>query len=376
MRAAVCGSGPGGMAIAAHLAAAGRQVTIVDLAEFPGNLAAIAERGGVEVRSTWTGASIAAVETSSEVPDTVAGADIIVVSVPAFAHDRWVAEIVPAMRDAAALLFVGEGSGSLVARRALLDAGRPGVLVGETNCLPLIARAAGPGAVTGDRKTGGVLLAAIPASRTDELLAMIHDVWPFVEPAGSVFETTLVNYDAIDVVPVAIANAATIENRAGGILLWGEGATPSVVRLIEALDGELFEIRRALGGKDPRRYRDLLVAQGLAPDRGDLYAVMRGGRHRAQLPPERLARGPRGEAGAGGAMVARPRVVDRRRRWCRDPRDRRADRCGGPDAGPRLPHGRPNARIAGARRPRCRGARGVRPRWHVVRSVSRPPRAP
>ena len=42
MRAAVCGSGPGGMAIAAHLAAAGRQVTIVDLAEFPGNLAAIA----------------------------------------------------------------------------------------------------------------------------------------------------------------------------------------------------------------------------------------------------------------------------------------------------------------------------------------------
>ena len=277
MRAAVCGSGPGGMAIAAHLAAAGRQVTIVDLAEFPGNLAAIAERGGVEVRSTWTGASIAPVETSSRVPDTVAEADIIVVSVPAFAHDRWVAEIAPAIRDAAALLFMGEGSGSLVARRALLDARRPGVLVGETNCLPLIARAAGPGAVTGDRKTGGVLLAAIPAPRTDELLAMIHDVWPFVEPAASVFETTLVNYDAIDIVPVAIANAATIENRAGGILLWGEGATRSVVRLIEVLDRELFEIRRALGGRDPRRYRDLLVAQGLAPDRGDLYAVMRAG---------------------------------------------------------------------------------------------------
>jgi opine dehydrogenase len=265
------------MAIAAHLVAAGREVTIVDLPEFPENLAAIAERGGVEIRSGWTGVSIAPVRTSNRAPEAVAEAEIVVVSVPAFAHDRWVSEVVPAMRDTTALLFMGEGSGALVARRALLDARRPGVLVGETNCLPLIARAAGPGAVTGDRKSGGVLLAAIPAWRTDELLATIDEVWPFVEPAGSVFETTLVNYDAIDIVPVAISNAATIENRAGGILLWGEGATPSVVRLIEALDGELFEIRRALGGRDPRRYRDFLVAQGLAPDRGDLYSVMRAG---------------------------------------------------------------------------------------------------
>jgi opine dehydrogenase len=164
-----------------------------------------------------------------------------------------------------------------VARRVLLDAGRPGVLVGETNCLPLIGRAAAPGAVTGDRKSGGVLLAALPASRTGEILELVGDVWPFVEPAGSVFETTLVNYDAIDTVPTALANGGTIEGRGGGVLLWGEGATPSVVRLVEALDGELFALRRALGGRDPRRYREFLIAQGLAPDVGDLFAIMRAG---------------------------------------------------------------------------------------------------
>ncbi len=277
MNVLVCGSGPGGMAIAAHMAEAGREVTIADLRAFPGNLAAIAARGGVEVRSTWTGADVVPVAATHEVAAAAAAADLVVVSVPAFAHERWVAEVASSLRDDATLLFMGEGSGSLVARPALLEAGRSGVLVGETNCLPLIGRPAGPGAVIGDRKSGGVLLAAFPGSRTHELLALVRDVWSFVEAAGSVFETTLVNYDAIDTVPTALANAGTIEGRGGGILLWGEGATPSVVRLIEALDGELFALRRALGGQDPRRYRDFLIAQGLAPDAGGLFDVMRAG---------------------------------------------------------------------------------------------------
>jgi opine dehydrogenase len=50
-----------------------------------------------------------------------------------------------------------------------------------------------------------------------------------------------------------------------------------VVRLIEAVDGELLALRETLGTSDHRRYRDFLIAQGLAPDIGDLYAVMRAG---------------------------------------------------------------------------------------------------
>jgi len=277
MKTAVCGSGPGAMAIAAHLAEAGRSTTIVDRPEFASNVAAISARGGVEARSGWWGARVLPVEATHDVIGTVADADLVVISVPASAHETWVSEVARLLRAGATLLFMGEGSGSLVARRVLLDADRPDLLVGETNCLPMIARAAGPGVVVGEKKTGGVLIAAIPSPRTAELLGLVSDVWPLLETAGSVFETALVNYDAIDIVPVAIANAATIEGRRGGMLLWGEGATPSVVRLVEALDAELFALRGALGGTDPRRYRDFLIAQGLAPDVGDLYAVMRAG---------------------------------------------------------------------------------------------------
>lgn len=164
-----------------------------------------------------------------DVAGTVAESDLVVVSVPASVHETWVAEVAPALRAGATILFMGEGSGSLVAHRVLLQTGLPELLVGETNCLQVIARAAGRGAIVGERKTGRVLLAAIPSGRTDELAGPVRDVWPFLETAGSVFETALVNYDAIDIVPVALTNAATLEGRPGGMLLWGEGATRSVV---------------------------------------------------------------------------------------------------------------------------------------------------
>jgi opine dehydrogenase len=94
-----------------------------------------------------------------------------------------------------------------------------------------------------------------------------------------VWETVLLNYNAIDHVATMVGNAGTLENRTGGMMLWGEGATPSVVRAIEAVDGELLAIREALGLKDGRRYRELLVAQGFAPDVGpDLYQTVRASR--------------------------------------------------------------------------------------------------
>ena len=70
------------------------------------------------------------------------------------------------------------------------------------------------------------------------------------------------------------------------MLLWAEGATPAVVRVIEMVDGELLALRQALGLTDLRRYRDLLVAQGFAPDTNpDLYETVRASRLMAGYAP-------------------------------------------------------------------------------------------
>jgi opine dehydrogenase len=276
MKVAILGSGGGALAISADMARAGRDAWLADLPKFASNLDPIRSHGGVRVASGWVGDQLHKVGVADDVATAVGGAELVVVVVPCFGHEPFMEVLAPILEPEQALLFFGEGSGSIVARQALRKAGKDRVVVGETNTLPYLARPAGAGRVTADRKIGGVLLSAIPESRTKELLDMVVDVWPFISAAGNVWETVLVNFNAIDHVATMLANAGTLENRTGGMLLWGEGATPSVVRVIEAVDGELLAIRRRLGLADERRYRDFLVAQGFAPDISpNLYETVR-----------------------------------------------------------------------------------------------------
>ena len=276
MKVAVLGSGGGALAVAADLARGGRDAVLADLPPFMGNLDAVREAGGVQISTGWYGLEHRAVGVANSIADAVRDATLIIVVVPCFGHEPFMEVLTPLLERGQSLLFFGEGSGSIVARASLAAAGKDAVVVGETNTLPYLARPVRPGVVTADRKIGGVLMAATPSSDTEALLALITDVWPFVEAAGSVWDTVLINFNAIDHVAAMLANVGTLENRVGGMLLWGEGATPSVVRAIEAVDAELLAIRRALGLSDGRRYRDFLIAQGFAPDAGPaLYDVVR-----------------------------------------------------------------------------------------------------
>jgi opine dehydrogenase len=276
MKVAVLGSGGGALAVAADMSRSGRDVTLADLPAFAGNLDAVREQGGVGVATGWSGVQQEAVGVADSVTDATKDAALVVVVVPCFGHEPFMRELAPVLLAGQSLLFLGEGSGSIVARRALSAVGSNEVVVGETNTLPYLARPVRAGVVTADRKSGGVLLAATPASDTQALLGLVEDVWPYVSAAESVWDAVLINFNAIDHVPTMLANAGTLENRTGGMLLWGEGATPSVVRVIERVDAELLEIRGALGLTDTRRYRDFLIDQGFAPDVGPgLYEVVR-----------------------------------------------------------------------------------------------------
>jgi opine dehydrogenase len=261
-RAGVVGSGPGGLAVAADLAGH-YAVTITDLPPFMGQLDAVSTAGGVTVNSSWHGETLVRVAVAG-LENAVGAAELVVVAVPAPHHLALAQAVVPALASGATLLFVGDGGGGLVAAAVLARAGREDVLAAETNCLPHISRSLGPGRIAADRKTGGVMLAALPADRTEDLRARLEPVWPQLCAALSAWDTLLLNYDAIDTAPVALLNAAAIERRPGGFLLWGEGASPAVVRVIVAVDAELLAVRRALGGGGPG-FHEMFVAQGLAP---------------------------------------------------------------------------------------------------------------
>ena len=266
MKVAVLGSGGGALAVAADMSRHGRATVLADFDDFMSNLEPVAANGGVIVTNDWHGPETHPVTVAPDIPEAINDAALIVTVVPCFAHDRWVAAIAPYVTADQTVLFLGEGSGAIVARRAI---DQPTVIA-EANTLPYLARPTGPGSVTAFRKLGGVLIATLPATpaATTHTTELIEDVWPYATATDTVWNTVLANYNAIDHVAAMIANAGTLQNRSGGMLLWGEGATPAVVNVIETVDNELLALRKALNSQEPRRYQDFLVAQGFAPDLG------------------------------------------------------------------------------------------------------------
>ena len=76
---------------------------------------------------------------------------------------------------------------------------------------------------------------------------MIEDVYPGMEPAGSVIQTSLQNANPVIHPAVTLANAGRIEDTGGDFLFYEEGVTDSVGRLIESVDQERIAIGARLG---------------------------------------------------------------------------------------------------------------------------------
>jgi opine dehydrogenase len=93
----------------------------------------------------------------------------------------------------------------------------------------------------------GLFVAELPSSGTDQLYEMLRGVYPAVEKAESVFQTTLQNGNPVIHPAVTLLNAGLIERTHGAFLFYEEGVTPSVGRLIEAVDRERLAIADALG---------------------------------------------------------------------------------------------------------------------------------
>ncbi len=93
----------------------------------------------------------------------------------------------------------------------------------------------------------GNLLAALPNQHTDDVLRLIADVYPSMEPAQSVLQTSLQNANPIIHPAVTLCNAARIESTGGDFLFYEEGVSDSVGRLIEAQDKERIAVGQKIG---------------------------------------------------------------------------------------------------------------------------------
>jgi opine dehydrogenase len=249
MRVAVLGAGNGGVASAFDFAQHGHEVSLYAPAEFAVNTVAVSEAGGIAASGDLEG--FAPIRyAGDDVAEAMAGADLMVLVGPAYSTEPLAAAAGPHLTDGMAVLVCpGSCAGAIAFKRAAglqLDDDR--VIVGETSTLPYAVRVTEPGVVNVFLKlTTGVYLAGLPRAQTDRLYDLVKDVWPAVEKADSVFQTTLQNGNPVIHPAVTLLNAALLERTGGGFLFYEEGVTESVGRLIEGVDHERLAIAGALG---------------------------------------------------------------------------------------------------------------------------------
>jgi opine dehydrogenase len=241
---AILGAGNGAHAMAGHLSMQGMPVRLYN--RFEEEIVALWEQGGVTVEGALEGFGPLALVTTDPAP-VVSWADILMVVVPAFAHRFIAGTCAPHLRDGQILiLHPGRTGGALEFANTLRERGvQARVTVAEAQSLVYACRLLRPSVVriTGIKKH--VHLAAFPATETVTVVEAVRPWYPQFGHAANVLETSLDNIGAVFHPGTMVLNANRIE--AGADFGFYRSMTPSVTRLLEAIDRERLAVARAFG---------------------------------------------------------------------------------------------------------------------------------
>jgi len=256
IRIAVLGGGNSALTMAADLALNGATVSLFDFPEFASRTDAIRQTRRIEkygsssTKGVTGTAELARVTT--DLKEAIGDAELIVVAVPAYAHMRFF-EAMAEILSAGQTVLISPGSwGAMCLYNLLRHKGRAaGIKIAETDICTHICRAGesflGPDKVRVILERARIRVAAIPAADTEAVLALLRPFYPQMVGGTSVIETSLRNDNIVGHGPLMLMNAGWLEHTAGQFMIYRDGLTPSVARVIDAVRAERERVIGALG---------------------------------------------------------------------------------------------------------------------------------
>jgi opine dehydrogenase len=244
---AVLGAGNGGCAAAADLASRGFDVRLYNRS--PARLEPLIERGGLDLDGPAGEEFVELPVVTDDLEEAVRGSELVMLAVPISAYPlyaRELASVLPA--DGVVFLNPGHmGGGLFLAHEIHRLLGRADVRTCEVSTLAYTCRMNGPAAVRIMQMTPHLPFAAFPGKWQAELFDLLRDLYPAIAEAGDVLETGFMDINAVEHPPQIICNAGWLEHTTGDYLFYYEGTTPSVGRVIDALDEERRAVASAAG---------------------------------------------------------------------------------------------------------------------------------
>jgi len=199
LKITVLGSGAGGTATAFDCASFGHDVRLFDFPQFGDNVKVIAEQQGIHAEGDISGFA-GIVSAGHDIDEALQDAELIYVVGPAYSTSPFGDAVAGKLR-AGQTVIVSPGScgGALAFKKAAgLSVDDETVRLAETSTLHYAVRLSAPGAIRVFLKLkAGNLLAALPGKHTSDILKLVADVYPSMEPAESVLQTSLQNANPI-----------------------------------------------------------------------------------------------------------------------------------------------------------------------------------
>lgn len=242
----VVGAGNGGLAMAGHLGIMGFPVRLYN--RTLENLRAVMWHGGVTVTGEIQGFGPVQMATAT-MSKAMAGADVIMVVVPATAH-RHVAEMMAAhLRDGQiVVLNPGRTGGALEFEQVVRNQGcRTSPVLAETSTFLYASRSTARSEARIFRVKNSVRFATLPAYWIPEVLPVLNRAFSQFAAGDNILSTGMENIGAIFHPALTLLNAGWIEATGGEFDYYLGGITPSVARFLERLDRERVAVAGSLG---------------------------------------------------------------------------------------------------------------------------------
>ncbi len=244
---AVLGGGNAGFAFAGHLGLKGYSVNLYEDPSFEKNLEVIKANGGIYLKDLLTGFGPVNTITTS-MKDAVDDVDIIIISVPEFAQRNFFSEYLKYAKDGQVIVFFPGNYASFKFKK-LVEASNKKLILAEASSIPYGARKREEGTVNIIGWKSKLHLAALPANKTDYVLEKLNEFNDVFIPGNNVLEVSLNNPNFVVHCTAMALNAGWVESTEGNFSLYWQGISPSVSKVLEAVDAERLSVANAFGFK-------------------------------------------------------------------------------------------------------------------------------
>jgi len=270
---AVIGAGHGGLAMAGHLGIMGFDVKVYNRSKE--RLWGIMSTGGIRIESDFGLEGFGKITlATTNMGEAIEDVDIIMVVVPATAHKFIAQEMAPHLKDGQiVVLNPGRTFGALEFKQVLISNNcNADVIIAETQTFIYASRLTGPAQAKIFRIKNSIPIASIRAHKIPEVLKKLRIAYPQFVPGDNIFKTSFDNIGAVFHPTICVLNAGWIEDDSE-FQFYVQGVTPSVAKVLEAVDLERVKVSEALGFRAITAREWLYLAYNAAGS--NLYEAMR-----------------------------------------------------------------------------------------------------